>query len=199
MMRIGLTGSIGMGKSATAELFLAAGVAVFDSDACVHTLYGPGGAAVIPVERAFPGVSGPDGVDRSKLSAVLAADPEQFKALEAIVHPLVNQCREEFVAQCEKRGDDLVVFDIPLLFETGGDALVDKIVVVSAPDEIRRQRVLERPGMTADKLDSIIARQMPDADKRERADYVVETSGGLDDARGQVDTLLKRIRANQKG
>ncbi|MDG1418836.1 MAG: dephospho-CoA kinase [Maricaulis sp.] len=196
MMLIGLTGSIGMGKSATAELFMAAGIAVFDSDACVHELYGPGGGAVAAVEGAFPGVAGPGGIDRRKLSAALGADSEKFRALEAIVHPLVNQCRAAFVLKCGARGDDLIIFDIPLLFETGGDGLVDKIVVVSAPDAVRRKRVLERPGMTADKLDAIIARQMPDAEKRARADYVVETSGGLDDAREQVDTVLASLRAN---
>lgn len=199
MIRIGLTGSIGMGKSATAELFIAAGIAVFDSDACVHALYARGGDGVDAVGRAFAGVVVDGSVDRGKLSAVLAANPQRFKKLETIVHPLVNTCREKFVTDCEARGDDLIVFDIPLLFETGGDALVDKIVVVSAPEKVRRSRVLERPGMTPEKLDAIIARQMPDAQKRVRADYVVETSGGLDDARHQVDNILKIIRSNDEG
>lgn len=194
MKTLGLTGSIGMGKSATAKLFAEAGVPVFDSDACVHELYAEGGAAVEPVGEAFPGVVIDGAINRERLSAQLRADPSGFERLEAIVHPLVSVARETFLSGAAEKGADLVLFDIPLLFETGGDAHVDAIIVVSAPDDVRRARVLERPGMTEEKLDAIIARQMPDAEKRARADHVIETSGGIEDARQQVTDLLNQLR-----
>jgi dephospho-CoA kinase len=191
MKRIGLTGSIGMGKSATAALFEEAGIPVFDSDACVHSLYAKHGEAVAAVEASFPGVTIDGAVDRELLGQKLRADPTGFERLEAIVHPLVLAARNAFVQRAEAAGAALVVFDIPLLFETGGDGEVDIIVVVSAPGDVRRQRVLERDGMTEVKLDAIIARQMPDSEKRLRADHIVETSGGIDDARRQVLELVK--------
>jgi dephospho-CoA kinase len=196
MKRIGLTGSIGMGKSATADLFKEIGIPVFDSDACVHTLYARGGAAVAPVGAAFPDVVKAGAVDRGRLAAHLRDDPSGFERLEAIVHPLVADARQAFVDQARLKASDLVVFDIPLLFETGGDAEVDVVLVVSAPDNVRRERVLRREGMTEAKLDSIVARQMPDSDKRARADFIIETSGGIDDARRQVTDLVDELRKN---
>lgn len=193
MKIIGLTGSIGMGKSATASLFREAGIPVFDSDACVHALYAPGGAAVKPVGEAFPGSAVDGAIDRARLSQMLRDDPMGFERLEAIVHPLVSQAREVFLADARAEDAALAVLDIPLLFETGGDTLVDTIVVVHAPDAVRRTRVLQRPGMTAEKLDAIIARQTADSIKLEKADFVVETSGGIDDARRQVDDIIQAL------
>ena len=193
MKIIGLTGSIGMGKSATASLFREAGIPVFDSDACVHALYAPGGAAVKPVGEAFPGSAVDGAIDRARLSQMLRDDPTGFERLEAIVHPLVSQAREVFLADARAEDAALAVLDIPLLFETGGDTLVDTIVVVHAPDAVRRTRVLQRPGMTAEKLDAIIARQTADSIKLEKADFVVETSGGIDDARRQVDDIIQAL------
>ena len=193
MKIIGLTGSIGMGKSATASLFREAGIPVFDSDACVHALYAPGGAAVKPVDEAFPGSAVDGAIDRARLSQMLRDDPMGFERLEAIVHPLVSQAREVFLADARAEDAALAVLDIPLLFETGGDTLVDTIVVVHAPDAVRRTRVLQRPGMTAEKLDAIIARQTADSIKLEKADFVVETSGGIDDARRQVDDIIQAL------
>lgn len=197
MKIIGLTGSIGMGKSATAKLFIEQGVPVFDSDACVHELYARGGAAVAPIAEAFPGSVVDGAVDRTLLSAALGRDPSGFERLEKIVHPLVSQARDKFSQDAARAGSDMVVYDVPLLFETGGDKLADVIVVVHAPDEIRRSRVLERPGMDKAKLDAIIARQMPDTDKLARADYAIETSGGLEDAREQVRSVIRAIREKQ--
>ena len=193
MKIIGLTGSIGMGKSATASLFREAGIPVFDSDACVHALYAPGGAAVKPVGEAFPGSAVDGAIDRARLSQMLRDDPMGFERLEAIVHPLVSQAREVFLADARAEDAALAVLDIPLLFETGGDTLVDTIVVVHAPDAVRRARVLQRPDMTAEKLDAIIARQTADSIKLEKADFVVETSGGIDDARRQVDDIIQAL------
>ncbi len=194
MKIIGLTGSIGMGKSATAELISAAGIPVFDSDACVHALYAKGGKAVAPIADAFPGVVIDGAVDRQRLSDALHQDPSGFARLEAIVHPLVLEEREAFLHKAHQSGADLVVFDIPLLFETGADEHVDHVLVVYAPDELRRERVMQRPGMTQAKLDAIIARQLDDSSKLARADYRIETSGGLEDARQQLDVILKSIR-----
>jgi dephospho-CoA kinase len=193
MKIIGLTGSIGMGKSATASLFREAGIPVFDSDACVHALYAPGGAAVKPVGEAFPGSAVDGAIDRARLSQMLRDDPMGFERLEAIVHPLVSQARDVFLAEARAEDAALAVLDIPLLFETGGDALVDTIVVVHAPDAVRRARVLQRPGMTAEKLAAIIARQTADSIKLEKADFVVETSGGIDDARRQIDDIIQAL------
>ncbi|WP_417488931.1 dephospho-CoA kinase [Maricaulis sp.] len=194
MKIIGLTGSIGMGKSATATLMAQAGIPVFDSDASVHALYARGGKAVAPVGEAFPGVVVDGAIDRSRLSAALHEDPTGFARLEAIVHPLVLEQRETFLHNAHERGADLVVFDIPLLFETGTHEHVDHVLVVYAPEAERRARVLQRPGMTEAKLDAIIARQLDDPSKLARADYRVETSGGLDDARRQLEQILKSIR-----
>tara|TARA_R110002124_G_scaffold62740_9_gene171383 strand:- start:5190 stop:5789 length:600 start_codon:yes stop_codon:yes gene_type:complete len=194
MKIIGLTGSIGMGKSATATLMAQAGIPVFDSDASVHALYARGGKAVAPVGEAFPGVVVDGAIDRSRLSAALHEDPTGFARLEAIVHPLVLEQRETFLHNAHERGADLVVFDIPLLFETGAHEHVDHVLVVYAPEAERRARVLQRPGMTEAKLDAIIARQLDDSSKLARADYRVETSGGLEDARRQLEQILKSIR-----
>lgn len=196
MKKIGLTGSIGMGKSTTAAMFAARGVPVFDADAEVHKAYAPGGAATAPLEAAFPGVTGPAGVDRAELSRRVLGRPEELQALEAIVHPLMAQARMDFIAAAEAAGARAVLFDIPLLFETGGDRAMDATVVVSAPADVQRARVLARPGMTPDKLDAILARQMPDADKRARATHVIDTGAGLDAAREQVDAVLASILAD---
>tara|TARA_R110000868_G_scaffold45045_1_gene149824 strand:+ start:81391 stop:81999 length:609 start_codon:yes stop_codon:yes gene_type:complete len=195
MKIIGLTGSIGMGKTTTARLIADAGIPVFDSDACVHALYAKGGKAVAPVEAAFPGVTVNGAIDRQKLSARLTEDPDGFSRLEAIVHPLVLEAREAFLHDAESEGADMVVFDIPLLFETGSDQHVDHVLVVYAPDAERRARVLQRPGMTEARLDAIIARQLDDSTKLQRADYSIETSGGLDHARDQLRHILASIRS----
>ena len=193
MFHLGLTGSIGMGKSATAKLFREQGGPVFDSDAIVHELYDVGGAAVKPVGAAFPGVVHEGAVDREILSARLREDPSGFETLEAIVHPLVGRARQHFLTQAEKAGAPFVILDVPLLFETGGHEHVDAVVVVHAPQDERRARVLQRPGMTDEKLDAIIARQTPDSVKLDQADYIVETSGGFDDARRQVSAIVKKL------
>ncbi|GLK52889.1 dephospho-CoA kinase [Maricaulis virginensis] len=197
MKIIGLTGSIGMGKSATARLFREAGIPVFDSDACVHALYDAGGAAVGPVEAAFPGSLSEDGsIDRARLSRQLNDDPDGFARLEAIVHPLVAEARQHFLDAARNDGADIVILDVPLLFETGGHEHVDAVIAVHAPHDVRRERVLQRPGMTEDKLAAIIARQTPDSVKLEKADYIVETSGGFDDARQQVGKIIAALRAS---
>lgn len=193
MKIVGLTGSIGMGKSATARLFREEGVPVFDSDASVHELYDVGGRAVKPVGEAFPGVVRDGAVDRDILSAKLREDPSGFARLEAIVHPLVGQARNHFLAEAKKSSAPFVILDVPLLFETGGHEHVDAVIVVHAPQDERRARVLQRPGMTEEKLDAIIARQTPDSVKLDQADYIVETSGGFDDARRQVAGIVKKL------
>lgn len=192
---IGLTGSIGMGKSETAKMFARLGIPVNDSDANVHAVYEPGGAAVPEIEKAFPGTVRDGRVDRALLSKALAADPSGFKRLEAIVHPLVAKVQQAFLARATADGADMVVLDVPLLFETGGHARMDAVVVVSAPSHIQRARVLERPGMTEDKLDQILSRQMPDEEKRAKAHYVVVTDKGLDHAFEQVQMIVKDLRA----
>ncbi len=192
MLIIGLTGSIGMGKTAVASHMAARGVAMLDSDATVHQLYE--GAAVPHIERAFPGTTAEGKVDRVKLAAALMETPESFKTLEALVHPLVRQAQWAFLQEQHLAGAELCVLDIPLLFETGGDRLVDVTVVVSAPDEIQTARVLARPGMTAEKLAAIRARQMPDDEKRARADYVIDTGLPLEETRRQVDKLLESLK-----
>jgi dephospho-CoA kinase len=194
MLLVGLTGSIGMGKSATARLFREEGVAVYDADAAVHALYAPGGAAVAPVEAAFPGVTEDGAIDRNLLSQRVLGDGAALKQLESIVHPLVGAAQAKFLEERRAAGDDLVILDIPLLFEGGGAARVHKIVVVSAPADIQRARVLERPGMSPEKLDAILAKQIPDAEKRARADFVVDTSQGFEHARAQVRAILDALR-----
>lgn len=194
MLILGLTGSIGMGKSTTSRMFQDEGVPVYDSDAAVHALYATGGAAVEPVETAFPGVVVNGAIDRAKLSARVVGDPEALAKLETIVHPLVGAHRIGFFEKAMAEGHDIVVLDVPLLFETGGEKRVDKVVVVSAPAKVQRERVLARPEMTAEKFDAILARQTPDAEKRARADFVIDTGQGLDHARRQVRDLLTLLR-----
>lgn len=192
MLLIGLTGSIGMGKSTAAARLRFNGVPVVDADALVHSLYE--GAAVAPIEAAFPGVAADGRIDRQKLSAQLLADPAGFKVLEKIVHPLVFEAERQALAKARTAGASLAVLEIPLLFETGGDARVDVTVVVSAPAELQRARVLARAGMTAEKLDAILKRQMSDADKRARADFVVDTSGDIASTEAQVDAIVVSLR-----
>jgi dephospho-CoA kinase len=190
---LGLTGSIGMGKSTTATLFREAGVPVQDADLVVTELYARGGAAVGPVGEAFPGVVKDGAVDRPALSQRVLGDPEALARLEAIVHPLVRAERDRFVAGV---GDaEVVVFDVPLLLETGVDRDVDAVVVVSAPEAIQRERVLARSDMTEAKFAQILARQMPDADKRARADFVIDTGRGVEAAREQVAAVLEKVRS----
>ena len=195
MIIVGLTGSIGMGKSTTSAMFQAQGVPVYDSDAAVHALYASGGAAVAPVQAAFPGVVVDGAIDRARLSAAVVGDPEALQKLEAIVHPLVGAHRIGFFEDAQAAGHDIVVLDVPLLYETGGDKKVHKVVVVSAPAEVQRARVLARPEMTQAKFEAILARQTPDAEKRARADFVIDTGQGLEQARGQVRDILTRLRA----
>jgi len=194
MLMIGLTGSIGMGKSTTAAMFRDHGIPVYDADAAVHDLYDVGGAAVAPVGEAFPGVVVAGAVDRERLRQAVLGDPEAIKRLNAIVHPLVGQDRLGFFARAQAAGADMVVLDIPLLFETGGEARMDAVVVVSAPAEMQRERVLARPGMTPDRFDAILDQQMADAEKRARAHFVVETGHGLEHARAQVDQIVSALR-----
>ena len=191
MFVLGLTGSLGMGKSTTARFFAEAGVPVHDADAAVHRLYE--GAAVKAIEAAFPGTTADGKVDRNLLAVRVLDDAAALKGLEAIVHPLVREAERLLLAEAEARGENIAVLDIPLLFETGGDWRVDAVVVVSAPPEVQRARVLERPGMTMAKLDAILAKQMPDEEKRRRADFVVDTSQGFDTARDQVRAILAAV------
>ena len=193
MKVIGLTGSIAMGKSEAARMFAALKIPVFDSDAAVHALYEKGGDAVEAVGKAFPEAIEQGAVDRVALSRVLAAKPQRLAELEAIVHPLVRRVQERFLDERRKDGTALVVLDIPLLFETGRQAEFDAIVVVSAPAEIQRERALARPGMTAEKLETILGHQMPDAEKRKRADFIVDSSKGLDHARAQVRAIVESM------
>jgi dephospho-CoA kinase len=189
MFVLGLTGSLAMGKSTTARFFAEAGVPVHDADAAVHRLYE--GEAVAAVEAAFPGATAGGKVDRNKLAAQVLDDPAALQRLEGIVHPLVRESERRFLAQAEEAGAVLAVLDIPLLFETGGDRRVDAVVVVSAPPEVQRRRMLERPGMSEQKLSALLARQLPDAEKRRRADFVVDTSLGFDAARAQVREIIR--------
>jgi len=199
MKVIGLTGSIGMGKSTTLRLFEAEGCAVWDADAAVHRLYGPGGAAVEAVQALFPGVAMPDGgIDRPQLAQRLRAAPEGFSQLEAVVHPLVRADRAAWLAKAEAQGVAVAVVDVPLLFETGADAEVDVVVVVSAPAEIQKRRVLARPGMTQARFEQIMARQTPDADKRARADFVIETGATIEEAHEQVRAVLWRLSTSHQ-
>lgn len=189
MVVLGLTGSIGMGKSTTARFFTDAGVPVYDADKTVHELYA--GPAVPMIEAAFPGVTDADGVDRGKLAKYVLGDPEALRRLEGIVHPLVRREELRFLEGAERAGAPVAVLDIPLLFETGADRHVDAIVVVTAPAEIQRARAFERTGMTEEKFQALLAKQMPDAEKRRRADFVVDTSKGFDSAREQVRAILR--------
>jgi len=191
MFILGLTGSVGMGKSATAKMFAAEGVPVHDADAAVHALYE--GEAVPAIEAAFPGTTANGKVDRGKLGERVIGHPDEIKRLERIVHPLVARVRDAFLANAERDGAKVALLDIPLLYETGGETRCDAVVVVSAPADVQRERVLTRPGMTDAKFGAILAKQMPDTDKRARADFVVDTSKGFDAARDQVRDILARV------
>ena len=188
MIVLGLTGSIGMGKSTTAKLFAEAGVPVYDADAAVHMLYE--GEAVPAIEAAFPGTTANGKVDRNKLSVRVVHDPAAIKRLEGIVHPMLGASRQKFLDDAERFGAPVAVVDVPLLFETGGEKRVDAVVVVTTTLELQRQRILARDNMTSEKLDAILARQLPDAEKRRRADFVVDTSGGLDPVRLRIRDIL---------
>lgn len=192
---VGLTGSIGMGKSTVAAMLRDEGVAVFDADAEVHRLQAPRGAMLPLIEAAFPGTTGPEGLDRAALGARVFGDNEALRTLERIVHPAVAEKQAEFMAR--HRRDPLVVLDVPLLFEKGGFSAVDRIIVVSAPADVQRQRVLTRPGMTVEKFEDIVARQTPDADKRARADHVIDTSVTMDETRAQLRNVLACLRAER--
>jgi dephospho-CoA kinase len=188
MIVLGLTGSIGMGKSTVAAMFAARGVPVFDADAAVHRLQGKGGRLVAEIEALFPDTTGPEGVNRTALGEAVLGDDAKLKRLEALVHPAVAEERAAFLSQ--HKHAPLVLFDIPLLFETGGNAQVDKVAVVSASPEVQRARVLARPGMTQERFAAILARQMPDAEKRARADFVIATGCSLDETARAVDAVI---------
>lgn len=191
MFVLGLTGSIGMGKTTTARLFEESGVPVYDSDAAVHRLYEGEAAALI--EKAFPGTTVGGKVDRQKLGERVIGNSAALNELESIVHPLVRGEEMKFLAAARERGAPIVLLDIPLLFETGGEKRCDAVVVVSAPAEIQRQRVLQRPGMTPEKLDALLAKQMPDQEKRRRADFIVDSGQGIEEARRQVREIIARV------
>lgn len=188
---LGLTGSIGMGKSTTAGLFVQRGVPLHDADAAVHRLHR--GRAVAPIEAAFPGTVIDGVVDRARLGAAVLGKPEALRRLEAIIHPLVREEEQAFLARCRREGAGLAIIDVPLLFETGGEGRCDAVLVVTAPTTVQRERVLARPGMSAEKLDAILARQMPDAEKRRRAHFLVDTSRGLVAAGREVGSILMAL------
>jgi dephospho-CoA kinase len=190
MLILGLTGSIGMGKSTTAKLFAEAGVPVYDADATVHLIYE--GEAVPAIEAAFPGTVVDGKVDRNLLSAMVVHDPAAMKQLEQIVHPMLRTHHQKFLRDAEQAGAPIAVVDVPLLYETGGETRVDAVVVVTTTPEVQRQRILARDNMTSEKLDAILARQLPDADKRKRADFIVDTSHGLDPVRMRIRDILEQ-------
>ncbi|PWB84524.1 MAG: dephospho-CoA kinase [Methylocystaceae bacterium] len=196
MLIIGLTGSIGMGKSTTAEMFRAEGASVYNSDQAVHDIYR--GPAAARIEALFPGTTVDGAVDRAELAARVLGDAEALRRLESLVHPLVLEKRQEFLEERRRRGDKFVVLDIPLLFETGAESQVDAIVVVSAPEDVQKSRVLARPGMTAEKFAAISAKQLPDSEKRRRADFVVHTDRGLDAAREEVRSILRALADRER-
>jgi dephospho-CoA kinase len=191
---LGLTGSIGMGKSVTARLFAEAGAPVYDADAAVHAIYAKGGAAVGPIAMLFPAAVRDGAVDRDALAGLVLGDSAALKRLEAIVHPLVRAEQMRFLEAHRAAGSAVVVLDIPLLFESGAERLFDAVVVVTAPEEVQRARVLARPGMSEEKFEQILAKQTPDTEKRQRADFVVNTGLGIEEARGQVRALLDALR-----
>jgi len=197
-MMVGLTGSIGMGKTETAKMFARLGIPVYDADAAVHRLYEKGGAAVPEIAKVFPDSVKDGRVDRAELTKLVTADKDAFKKLEQLVHPLVGQEQRAFLDEARAKGAEIVVLDIPLLFEAGGHARVDAIVVVSAPAHIQRARVLARPGMTEDKLDHILSRQMSDEEKRAKAHFVVETDKGLNHAFEQVKSIVAALEQRRK-
>ena len=197
MIILGLTGSIGMGKSTTAKLFAEAGVPVYDADATVHRLYE--GEAVAAIEVAFPGTTADGKVDRNRLSAQVVHDPAAIKRLEGIVHPMLGASHQKFLHDAERSGAPVVVVDVPLLYETGGEKRVDAVVVVTTTPEIQRERVLARDNMSGERLDAILTRQLPDAEKRKRADFVVDTSHGLDPVRARIrDILSEAVKMPQR-
>lgn len=198
MLVVGLTGSIGMGKTETARMFARLGYPVFDADAAVHRLYEAGGAAVPLIESAFPGAVSDGKVDRARLSHLVAGDPGALALLESIVHPLVRRDQEAFLDAARQGDHALAVLDIPLLFETGRDRDVDAVVVVSAPEPVQKDRVLARPGMTPETFAAILARQTPDSEKRRRADFVVDSSQGLDAAFEQVRAIAEQLEGRGK-
>ncbi|HAC57686.1 dephospho-CoA kinase [Parvibaculum sp.] len=197
MLLIGLTGSIGMGKSETAKMFRAEGVPVYDADAAVHKLYEKGGKAVEPIRAAFPSAIIDDAVDRKALSRCVIGLPDEMKKLEAIVHPLVGEAQIDFLRENMEAGHEMAVLDIPLLYETGGETRVDVVVVVSAPYDIQKTRVLARPDMDEAKFAAIHAKQVPDEEKRKRADFVVESDKGLDHAREQVARIVEALKGRE--
>ncbi|HKO70405.1 MAG TPA: dephospho-CoA kinase [Bradyrhizobium sp.] len=197
MIILGLTGSIGMGKSTTAKLFAEAGVPVYDADAAVHRLYE--GEAAAAIEAAFPGTTVQGKVDRARLSSRVVHDPAAMKRLEGIVHPMLGASRQRFLDEAERSGARLAVVDVPLLYETGGEKRVDAVVVVTTSPEIQRERILGRENMSNEKLDAILARQLPDSEKRARADFIVDTSHGLDPVRARIrDILDQAVRMPQR-
>ncbi len=193
MIVLGLTGSIGMGKSTTALMFKDNGVAVYDADATVHNLYS--GIAAPLIEAAFPGTTDKSGVDRNKLAKFVVGNEQQMRKLEEIIHPLVRREEEAFLSKAKTGGAKIVVLDIPLLFETGGEKRVDGIVVVTAPQTIQRQRVLARDGMSEEKFAAILARQYPDEEKRQKADFIIDTSRGMESARIEVAAIIKQVQS----
>jgi len=198
MLVVGLTGSIAMGKTETARMFACLGYPVFDADAAVHKLYDTGGAAVPLIERAFPGAVSEGKVDRARLSDMIAGDPQALARLEALVHPLVRRNQQAFLEAAREADHAFAVLDIPLLFETGRDADVDAVVVASAPEAVQKARVLARPLMTQEKFAAILARQLPDSEKRRRADFVVDTGKGLEEAFEQVRAIAAQIESRGK-
>ncbi|WP_309644604.1 dephospho-CoA kinase [Phenylobacterium sp.] len=198
MLTIGLTGSIGMGKSTTVAMFREAGIPVYDADAAVAAIYLKGGAAVAPLEAAFPGVTKDGAVDREALRNAVLGNDEAMSRLNAVVHPLLGVDRAKFFEDAMAAKADMVVLDIPLLYETGGEARMDAVIVVSAPAELQRERVLARPGMTPERLDAILSRQLPDAEKRQRADFIIETGHGLEPARKRVAEIIAILRDPQR-
>ena len=198
MILLGLTGSIGMGKSTTAALFRAAGVPVYDADAEVHASYARGGACVGPVGEAFPGVVKDGAIDREALRQRVLGKPEELRRLNSVVHPIIGGLRRTFFDDARAAGADLVVLDIPLLFEGGGERGMDAVAVVTAPPDVQRARVLDREGMTAERLEAILAHQMPDAEKRARADFVIDTSRGVEPVRREVAEILEIMRDPQR-
>lgn len=199
MIKLGLTGSIGMGKSTTAAMFAARGVPVYDADAAVHQVYAPGGAAVKAVSEAFPDVlDAQGGVDRSRLRERALGDPAAMKRLEQIIHPIISNLQASFLDKSASSGAEIIVLDVPLLYETGGDKRVDFVAVVTAPEEVQRERVLARGVLTPSQLREILSRQLPDKEKRQRADFVIDTSLGLEYAEAQVDAVLRELGASSK-
>ena len=198
MKTIGLTGSIGMGKSTTAAMFREAGIPIYDADAEVHKAYDVGGAAVEPVGAAFPGVVREGRIDREELRKRVLGNPEALKVLNGIVHPIVGRARAAVFEAAQAQGADMVILDVPLIFETGGEKNMHKVIVVSAPPEMQRARVLAREGMTPERLDAILAQQVPDAEKRARADFIVDSGQGFEAAREQVREILRRVASMPK-